>query len=69
MTMTFPRLSALYRHWRRHPRVEWLAAAYLKYRPGPDAGMGTSGGGNMEQLARMFGATPGLKLVQGGKAA
>ena len=28
---------ALQRHWRRHPRVEWLAAGYLGFKPTPDS--------------------------------
>jgi len=27
------RYRAMHRHWRRHPRPEWLIAAYLGYKP------------------------------------
>ncbi|HUO88485.1 MAG TPA: hypothetical protein VMU08_04865 [Rhizomicrobium sp.] len=27
------RYRAVHRHWRRHPRPEWLIAAYLGYKP------------------------------------
>jgi hypothetical protein len=27
---------ALRRHWRQHPRPEWLIAAYLKFKPIPE---------------------------------
>lgn len=31
--MTLPRYRALQKYWVQHPRVEWLVAAYLKYKP------------------------------------
>lgn len=34
--MTLPRYRALHRHWRRHPRPEWLVAGYLGFRPPPE---------------------------------
>jgi hypothetical protein len=34
--MTLPRYRALHRHWRRHPRPEWLIAGYLGFRPPPE---------------------------------
>lgn len=31
--MTLPRYRALHEHWQRHPRVEWLVASYLGFKP------------------------------------
>lgn len=31
--MTLPRIKKLHQYWAKHPRVEWLVAAYLKYEP------------------------------------
>ena len=33
---TIPRYMAFQRHWRRHPRVEWLVAGYLGFKPTPE---------------------------------
>jgi type II secretory pathway component PulM len=46
------RLAELSRHWRTHPRLEWLAAAYLKYRP-PEEKKAAMGG--MADLFRHMG--------------
>jgi hypothetical protein len=34
--VTIPRYRALHRHWRQHPRPEWLIAGYIGYKPLPD---------------------------------
>lgn len=35
-TMTLPRLRLLRKFWAKHPKTDWLAASYLKYKPPPD---------------------------------
>jgi hypothetical protein len=39
-TLTMTRLSALYRHWRRHPPIHKTAAAFCGYQP-PEAAIET----------------------------
>ncbi len=58
--MTLPRWQALMRFWRRHPRTEWLAAAYLKFKPPiedmPEASK-EDRDAEMRQFLTHFGAT------------
>jgi len=54
--MTLPRVHALFRHWRRHPRLEWLAAGYLGYQPPPEeANSPAENERQLEKLAAMLG--------------
>ena len=64
--MTLPRLQKLRDHWLKHPRVEWLVAGYLKYKPPenrrglklPLAQKDTKGAAPAD-LAAYFGLKPG----------
>lgn len=49
-----PRVHALFRHWRRHPRIEWLAAGYLGFKP-PTETAPEENERQLEKLAVMLG--------------
>lgn len=51
------RLRALHRHWRRHPRVEWLVAGFVGYKPPADAIKQKQSDG--AELMGLFGMSPG----------
>lgn len=72
--ITLPRYLALQRHWRAHPRPEWLVAAYLGFKPQPETshvGRVAAKGrprlapptGAMQTLFRQFGGKPGKIAV------
>jgi hypothetical protein len=47
-------VHALFRHWRQHPRLEWLAAGYLGFKP-PAETAPEDNERQLEKLAAMFG--------------
>jgi hypothetical protein len=59
------RLTALHKHWRMHPRLEWLAAAYFKYEPKPDTKEDEPDKGLLELFSLMGidASKPGQKVV------
>jgi hypothetical protein len=77
--MTIPRYGALHRHWRRHPRPEWLVAGYLGYKPpseltqrmmarsssapAPAHGRAPPPTGGMQALFASLGGAPGKTVV------
>jgi hypothetical protein len=68
--VTLPRLRALYAHWRRHPRPEWLIAGYLKYKPPREADLAARATSQSDRessaaaMAAAFGLAGGGKIVQ-----
>jgi len=63
--MTMPRVWALHAHWQKHPRLEWLAAAYLKYEVPVEKKADEPDKGLLELFAMMGVDTskPGQKVV------
>lgn len=51
-----PRLTAMTEHWRHHPPVHVMVAAYLEYKPKEVKVETVNSPEEIEQMMRMFGA-------------
>jgi hypothetical protein len=59
--ITLGRAAALHRYWSKNPKVDWLKAAQLGYKP-PEARK--SERRDLSDLARQLGVTPGRTVVE-----
>ena len=53
--MTLPRYTKLHRHWKQHPRAEWLIAGYLGYKPKAESEAAPDFGGFLGEIGNLPG--------------
>lgn len=69
--LTMPRIEAIYRAWKRTPPTAKLLAAFVGYKPPPDAGEASPGvqhmtGDMMDAIIRAGGVLISADMLNGG---